>query len=251
MRAAREAGALLAERFGGPAKGLGTKTTPTDLVSDADRDAEAAVEGIIRSSRPHDALTGEEGLVATGSTGISWLVDPLDGTVNYLYGIPHWCVSVGASDQSGPLVGVIFDPSKDELFQVTRGGGAFVNGRPLAVTSCASLAEALIATGFAYDAERRALQAETTMPVASRARDLRRFGSAALDLAYVAAARYDAYFETGVQPWDIAAGALLVAEAGGRVTVVSAIGRDERTGIIASCAGVHAELLALLEVRPT
>lgn len=208
------------------------------------------VERIIRSARPDDTITGEEGLQARGSSGLSWLVDPLDGTVNFLYGIPHWCVSVACSDEHGALVGVIFDPCRGELFHALRGEGAWLRGRRVHASAQSDLAEALVATGFAYDAALRARQAEVTMPLASRVRDLRRFGSAALDLAWVSNGRLDAYFEAGVQPWDVAAGALLVAEAGGVATSVDRIGRDRRPGIIASNRQIHRQLRELLKIDP-
>lgn len=208
------------------------------------------VERIIRSARPDDTITGEEGLQARGSSGLSWLVDPLDGTVNFLYGIPHWSVSVACSDDRGALVGVVFDPSRGELFHAVRGGGAWLGDRRLAASDRSDLGESLIATGFAYDASLRARQAEVAMRLPALVRDLRRFGSAALDLAYVAGARYDGYFETGVQPWDVAAGALLVTEAGGAATPVDGIGRDRRPGIIASNRRIHRQLRDLLEIDP-
>lgn len=249
QQAATEAGKLLLERFALPATGVGSKTTSTDMVSDADRDAEAVLERTLRAARPDDAITGEEGLQAPGTSGLSWLVDPLDGTVNFLYGIPHWCVSVACSDERGALVGVVFDPCRGELFHAVRGEGAWLGGRRLAASDRSDLAESLVATGFAYDASVRSRQAEFAMRVPARVRDLRRFGSAALDLAWVAASRGDGYFETGVQPWDVAAGALLVTEAGGATTFVAGIGTDRRPGIIASNRHIHEQLRELLEIE--
>jgi myo-inositol-1(or 4)-monophosphatase len=234
------------QRWAGPATGVGTKTSPSDLVSDADRDAQAVVERIIRSARPDDAIVGEEDLASQGTSGLSWLVDPLDGTVNFLYGIPHWCVSVACSDADGPLAGVVFDPTRQELFHARRGGGAWLGERPLAVSACADIGSALVATGFSYDPRLRAQQAElaTRLPVLFR--DIRRAGSAALDLAYTAAGRVDGYFEVGVNPWDVEAGRLLVVEAGGVATRVDGIGVDERWGIVASGSAIHDRLVGLL-----
>ena len=213
--AAHAAGALLRERFRGPQTGIAAKSSSTDLVSDADRDAEALLTGMIRAARPDDALLGEEGAAASGSTGVRWLVDPLDGTTNYLWGIPHWSVSIAAVDDDGDLAAVVYDPSRDETFTATRGGGAFLGDRRLTLQPADDLAQALIATGFSYSSSERARQAAVLTRLLPAVRDIRRFGSAALDLAWVAAGRVDAYFETGLSPWDWAAGAMLVHEAGG------------------------------------
>nr|MBA2504753.1 inositol monophosphatase [Thermoleophilaceae bacterium] len=159
-RAAREAGALLLERFRGPASGVESKSTSTDPVSDADRDAEALLEELLRGERPDDGLLGEEGAGLEGSSGRRWVVDPLDGTVNFLYGHPLWCVSVAVEDAGGGLAGVIFHPPSGELFAAQRGGGATLDGAPMHVRVPASLASTLVATGFAYSAEHRAEQAE-------------------------------------------------------------------------------------------
>ena len=216
-RAARAAGALLRERFGGPAEGVDTKTTATDLVSDADRDAEALIRDMIAAERPDDALLAEEGTQERGNSGRRWVFDPLDGTVSYLYGYPHWCVSVAVEDEEGALAGVVFDPNRFELFAAARGEGATLNGEPIRVREAPPLEAALIATGFGYDAERRARQADVIRELLPRVRDIRRAGSAALDLSWLAAGRLDGYYERGLNPWDWAAGGLLVREAGGVV----------------------------------
>ena len=213
--AARAAGALLLERVGRPVGGLAAKSSRTDLVSDADRDAEALLVGMIRAARPDDAIVAEEGGGGEGRSGVTWVVDPLDGTINYLWAIPQWCVSVAARDAEGGLVGVVHDPSRGETFHARRGAGAWLNGERLTMRPGGPLGESLIGTGFQYRAEARARQAERLLTVLPAVRDLRRFGSAALDLAWVAAGRLDGYFETGLNPWDRAAGELIVAEAGG------------------------------------
>ena len=249
IEAARQAGALLLELRRSPAAGIRSKSSATDLVSEADERAEAAIVAAIRSKRPDDAIVAEEGSGAQGTSGVSWYVDPLDGTINYLYGIPHWSVSICCADADGALAGVVFDPSRDELFSSARGGGAQLGDRPLRVGDKGDLASALVATGFGYVAAQRVIQGRIIANVIGEVRDVRRFGSAALDLSYVAAGRYDAYFESVDKPWDWMAGAMLVREAGGRVIELqptdSAFPR-----IIASGPYVHDDLLALL-VRVT
>ena len=244
-KAAREAGALLLELRRSPATGIRSKSSATDLVSEADERAERAIVATIRRRRPDDALVAEEGSSAEGSSGVSWYVDPLDGTINYLYGIPQWSVSICCADTGGPLAGVVFDPLRDELFTAARGGGAHLAGRRLAVTDKRDLASALIATGFGYVAAQREAQGRIVANVVGEVRDLRRFGSAALDLSWVAAGRWDGYFESVEQPWDWMAGAMFVREAGGRVTLLDP--KDPAfPRIIASGPGIHDELVALL-----
>jgi myo-inositol-1(or 4)-monophosphatase len=214
---AREAGALLVERFGGPARGVDVKSTSTDMVSDADRDAEALIYGVLRAERPADGLLGEEGGHAPAESGRRWVVDPLDGTTNFLYGFPQWAVSVALEDGDGGLVGVVFDPVRREEFSAERGAGARLNGSPLVMASRGGLDSALIATGFGYDAERRSKQGSVLGGVLPRVRDIRRAGAAALDLCWLAAGRVDGYYERGLNAWDWAAARLVVEEAGGSV----------------------------------
>jgi myo-inositol-1(or 4)-monophosphatase len=244
-QAARDAGALLLELHRLPATGIRSKSSATDLVSEADERAERAIVTTIRKQRPDDTLVAEEGSSARGSSGVSWYVDPLDGTINYLYGIPHWSVSICCADAAGPLAGVVFDPLRDELFSAARGGGAHLGDRRLTVTDKRELASALLATGFGYGAAQRQTQGRIIARVLGDVRDVRRFGSAALDLSWVAAGRYDGYFESVENPWDWMAGALLVREAGGRVTQLDP--KDPAfPRIIASGPEVHDDLLALL-----
>ncbi len=212
---ARRAGALLLERFdGGGERALASKSSPTDLVSEADLASERLIRDALAQARPSDGFLGEEGGGEDGSSGLTWVVDPLDGTVNFLFSIPQWCVSVAVRDARGVLVGAIFDPCRDELFSATRDGPPLLNGAPIAPSDRAELATAMVATGLAYDADVRAAQAEVLARVIPRVRDIRRFGSAALDLAWTATGRYDAYFERSVKPWDIAAGTLICERAG-------------------------------------
>jgi myo-inositol-1(or 4)-monophosphatase len=218
LTAARAATAVLVRPRTGPPAGLETKTSATDMVSDVDREAEAAVSDVLARMRPDDAVLGEEGTVRTGKTAVRWVVDPLDGTTNYLFGIPQFSVSVAAEVEGRPAVGVVVHPSHGETWTALRNGGARLNGAPCRVASGrSSLPTALVATGFGYRSARREWQAEVARRVIPSVRDIRRFGSAALDLCWTAGGRYDAYYEWGLNPWDLAAGALICQEAGGRV----------------------------------
>jgi myo-inositol-1(or 4)-monophosphatase len=220
VEAATMAGALLAERVRhGAEQQISAKSTPTDLVSEADLASERAIRELLAERRPHDGFLGEESEREQGSSGLSWVVDPLDGTVNFLFGIPQWSVSVAVRDQRGTIAGAVYDPNRDELFSASRDGSALLAGpqgerQLLGGARGAQLATAMLATGFAYDAHVRAAQAQVLARVLPRVRDVRRLGSAALDLAWTAAGRYDAYFERTVKPWDIAAGALICERAG-------------------------------------
>jgi fructose-1,6-bisphosphatase/inositol monophosphatase family enzyme len=218
------------------------KSSATDMVSDADRAAEDAIAELIRRECPDDALLGEEGTAARGSSGRRWVVDPLDGTTNYLYGLPVWAVSVAVEDADGGVAGVVLDPTRDELFAAARGEGATLGGAPIRVRDGTPLEESLIATGFAYGAAQRAEQARVLQHVLPRVRDVRRAGAAAIDLAWVAAGRLDGYFERGLNPWDWAAGRLLVAEAGGAVADL----RGEPAGLVAAGSSLAGELMALV-----
>lgn len=212
--AASAAGRLLQERFGQPRRLVQAKGSPTDLVSDADRAAEALIRELLARRRPDDAVLGEEKGSAAGVSGLRWLVDPLDGTINYLFGIPQWSVSVACEDARGTLAGVVHDPLRGETFSATREGAPTLNGHQVEASTCQDLALAMVATGFAYDATVRMRQGEVATRVLGRARDLRRLGSAALDLAWTACGRFDAYYERDLKPWDRAAGALLCRRAG-------------------------------------
>jgi myo-inositol-1(or 4)-monophosphatase len=238
-RAARAAGEVLLSYFGQAAEGLSLKTSPTDPVSDADREAERVIREILLNDRPEDGLVGEEGSRIEGEHARRWIVDPLDGTVNFLYGLRAWAVSIALEDSEGLAAGVVFNPVDDECFSALRGEGAAMNGLPIRVTSCAGLDRAMVATGFSYEADRRREQAELLIGLLPRIRDLRRAGAAALDLAYVAAGRVDAFFERGLKPWDEAAGRLLVKEAGGVVEDLP----GEPHGVVAAAT---AELLGAL-----
>jgi myo-inositol-1(or 4)-monophosphatase len=229
-RAARAAGEVLLSYFGQAAEGLSSKTSPTDPVSDADREAERTIRQILLNDRPDDGLIGEEGSRSSPANGRTWIVDPLDGTVNFLYGLRTWAVSIALEDAEGAAVGVVFNPVDAECFTALRGGGAALNGQSIEVTGCPSLDRAMVATGFSYEADRRREQAELLVGLLPRIRDLRRAGAAALDLAYVAAGRVDAFYERGLKRWDEAAGRLLVREAGGVVEDLA----GEPPGVVAA-----------------
>ncbi|HEX4432906.1 MAG TPA: inositol monophosphatase family protein [Frankiaceae bacterium] len=220
LRIAREAGALLA---GGRADGAhvsvaATKSSPTDVVTAMDRASEALIVARLEELRPGDGLLAEEGSARASDTGIEWVVDPLDGTVNYLYGVPFWGVSIAARltreapDES--LVGVVHAPVLAMTWIGSRGQGATRDGTPLRGSAATALEQALVGTGFGYDAVRRSRQAEVLRRVLPRVRDIRRFGSAAVDLCLTAEGTLDAYFEQGLKPWDRAAGTLIAREAG-------------------------------------
>jgi myo-inositol-1(or 4)-monophosphatase len=245
--AARAAAAVLVDRFGDNVR-VSTKSTPTDPVSEADREAEAAIRSVLAASRPDDVVLGEEGgLDAQGTVAgaLRWVVDPLDGTVNYLFGIPHWSVSVAVEDGDGTLAGVVFDPLRDECFTAVRGGGATSNGLPITGSTRSELSTALVATGFAYDAAVRARQGELAARLLPLVRDLRRFGSAALDLAWTACGRYDAYYERAVQPWDRAAGVIICEQAGLSVVELDAA-PGLPAGVLVAAPGIVDELARLV-----
>jgi myo-inositol-1(or 4)-monophosphatase len=236
VRHAREGVALLA-----------TKSSATDPVTVADHAAEEAIRRVLGERRPDDAILGEEGGdLGGGTSGLRWVVDPLDGTVNFLYGHPQWCVSVCCEGRAG----VVLDPLRGETFSVVAGDVATLQEgdlppRRLRAREVASLGEALVATGFGYDAEVRREQAAIAAHLLPRVRDVRRAGSAALDLAWTAAGRHDAYFERGVKPWDIAAGAMLCEAAGLAVHRLEPSRRQDG-GILVAAPAIAEELLALV-----
>jgi myo-inositol-1(or 4)-monophosphatase len=231
-------------RFGQGASGVHAKSTPTDLASEADLAAERAIREVLGRVRPGDAILAEEG-GATGEGELRWIVDPLDGTINFLFGIPVFAVSVACEDASGTLVGVVFDPVRDECFAATRSGAATLNGAQIVGSSQDDLATAMVATGFGYDAAVRARQVAVLARVLPRARDIRRFGSAARDLAWCACGRWDAYYERGVKPWDVAAGALIARRAGLVVRDLVATDQDP-AGLVVAPAGIVDELYGLV-----
>ncbi|MCW2899603.1 MAG: inositol monophosphatase [Streptosporangiaceae bacterium] len=227
---AREAGRMLIDKR--PAHGpdvVQTKSSPTDIVTQMDHAAERLILERIRAVRPQDGFLGEEGGEHAGTTGVRWVIDPIDGTVNYLYDLPDWAVSIAAEIDGRTVAAAVDIPRRGETYTAVRGGGALVHiSLPAGVAAASttekphvntgvSLSQALVATGFGYAAERRAHQAEVLAGVLPKVRDIRRSGSCCVDLCSLAAGRVDAYYERGVQAWDIAAGTLIIEEAGGRV----------------------------------
>ncbi len=211
-----------------------------------DRASETFLVAELGRRRPDDGVLGEEGASRDGTSGVRWVVDPIDGTVNYLYGLPWYAVSVAAELNEVVTVGVVHNPENGELFCAVRGGGAWLNGRRLHCSDEAALGQALISTGFGYDADRRREQAGVAAALLPQVRDLRRMGSAALDLCQVAAGRLDGHYEQGLWPWDYAAGGLIAAEAGARVEGLrgAPAGRDS---LVAAGPRIFPELLSVLE----
>lgn len=195
---------------------VATKSSATDLVTALDRTAEETIVAGLAHRRPADAILGEEGAYREGTSGISWLIDPIDGTTNFVYGVPQWATSVAARDAAGTLAGVVYVPAMGEVFTAARGRGATLNGEPIVSSSCTDASLALVATGFGYQPEQRRRQAAILARVIGSVRDIRRIGSAAIDLCYAACGRVDAYYESGLNPWDVAAGELIAREAGCR-----------------------------------
>jgi myo-inositol-1(or 4)-monophosphatase len=213
---AEEAGALLLDGQARVRTIVETKSTGTDMVTEMDRASERLIVDAVLARRPDDGILGEEGADRTGTSGVRWVIDPLDGTTNYLYGFPSWGIAIGAEIDGVAVAGVVHDPVHGETFSAARGAGAWCGGRRLEVGGPPTLATALVGTGFAYDAARRAEQAAVLLDVLPRVRDVRRAGAAAVDLCWVAAGRLDAFFERGLAPWDWAAASVIVEEAGAR-----------------------------------
>ena len=242
-RIARDAGRLLVDRLHDTRTDVEAKTTPTDLVSEVDRASEALIVTALREQRPDDAILAEEGSNDAGTSGLRWVVDPLDGTINYLYRREGFTVSIAVEDAEGVLAGVVYDPQRDEEFAATRGGGAYLDGARLRCSAQTDLAHALVATGFSYRAGVRAEQADALPRVLPNVRDIRRLGAATLDLCAVACGRADAYYERGLAPWDLAAGGLVAREAGARVSVHGDL-------VVAAPPALYEPLLALLGEPP-
>lgn len=243
--AAREVGALLLDGLGRARALVDTKSTGTDMVTEMDRAAEARLLELLLGARPADGLLGEEGTDIVGTSGVRWVVDPLDGTTNYLYALPGFNVSVGAELDGQVVAGAVYDVIRGELFSASLGGGATRDGAPIRASDQAELPLALVATGFGYDPERRRRQAEVLVEVLPQVRDIRRFGAAAVDLCSVACGRVDAYFERGLAPWDLAAGGLIATEAGAIVTAFDG-GPVGAPDVIAAAPAISDALRALL-----
>jgi len=205
---------------GAVVRDIDTKSTPTDMVTEVDKASEALIVGTLLDGRPNDGVLGEEGSVDTGTSGVRWIIDPIDGTTNFIYGFPAYAVSIAAEIDGEIVAGVVHDVVHDETFTATKGGGAFCNGRRLQVAGPPTLATALIGTGFAYAPESRVQQSAILVRLLGCVRDIRRAGSAALDLCWVGLGRLDGYYEANLKVWDRAAGALVASEAGAWVDCV-------------------------------
>jgi myo-inositol-1(or 4)-monophosphatase len=243
--AAHAAAAELKQRYGRRQSGVRSKSGPTDLVSDADLAAEKAIRLVLAERRPDDRVLGEEG-GATGEGDLRWVVDPLDGTINYLYEIPAFAVSVACEDAAGTIAGVVIDPLRDEVFAATRSGEPTLNGSAIEVGERPdSLGMTMVATGFGYDPVWRARQAAVVARLLPQVRDIRRVGAAALDLVWNACGRVDAFYERGLNVWDIAAGALVCSRAGLEVREFPA-SDHERWGVMTAPPALADELYDLI-----
>ena len=199
-----------------------TKSSPTDLVSQVDKEAERLIVDRLRAARPDDALLAEEGSLSGGESGVRWVIDPLDGTTNYIYGYPAYAVSIAVEVDGETQVGVVLDSSSGRLYRAVAGHGAVCDGRLIRAREQTNLSRALVATGFSYDAAHRDRQGAVVAAALGRIRDLRRGGTAALDLCHIAAGHVDAYWELDLSPWDYAAGVLIAREAGAAVELAPA-----------------------------
>ncbi|WP_308466134.1 inositol monophosphatase family protein [Rathayibacter soli] len=251
-KTALTAGALIFKRRQQGVEVAASKTAPEDIVTFADRESEELIRSLLAKARPNDGFFGEEGAATGGSSGLTWVVDPIDGTVNYLYGIPAYAVSIAAVEGEpdtntwNALAAVVFNPAADELYTASAGAGAYLGSQRLTVPTGKTLSLALVGTGFSYDSARRALQADAVSHLISSVRDIRRIGSAALDLCSIASGRLDAYYEKGLKPWDHAAGALVAAEAGARVAGMHGVPAS-RALIIAAEPGLFDQLEPILD----
>ncbi len=249
---AEDAGALLLDGLGRARATVETKTSPTDVVTEMDRASERLIAERIAIARPQDGLLGEEGANTKSASGVTWIVDPLDGTVNYLYGMAPFAVSLAAEVDGEVKVGVVHDPVHGETFSAIKGHGAWLGGQLLVIRPLSGqtgeaprLATSLVATGFSYSLPRRNAQATAVAKLLGEVRDIRRCGAAAIDLCWVAAGRVDAYYESGIQKWDVAGGGLVASEAGGSVFELP--GRDGCLPVVvAARPGLEAELRELL-----
>lgn len=223
-----------------------TKSSATDMVTEFDKASETLIVNGILEVRASDAIIGEEGTDSAGTSGIEWLIDPIDGTTNFLYDLPGWAVSIAATSAKGTEVGVVYVPTTNELFTAVAGEGAFLNGQRLQCSDTDEVALALVATGFSYQVERRRTQARRVAAMLPRVRDVRRFGAAAPDLCYVAAGRVDVYFEQWLGAWDLAAGELIAREAGCRTGSLDA-GPARPDSVLAANPLLYPAMHALIE----
>lgn len=242
---AREAGALLLDGLATDRSVLDTKSSLTDLVTEWDRRSEALIVDGILAARPDDGVLGEEGTEIRGTSGVRWVVDPLDGTTNYLYGLAGFGVSIAAEVDGRVIAAAVNDPVRGELFTAARGGGSFCNDSPIGVSDADDLSTSLVGTGFAYESGTRRWQAEVLTTVLPLVRDIRRSGAAAVDLCSVACGRLDAHYEHNLAPWDLAAG-VLIAEEAGALAGDLADGRPSTVFTITASPDIFEDLRSLL-----
>ena len=242
---ALEAAALVRERARDGVEVAATKSSPVDIVTEADRASERLIYGRLLEARPGDGFLGEEGGSAESDSGVTWVVDPIDGTVNFLYGIPQYAVSIAATVGGESIAGVVVDVASGACYTATRGGGAFCDGRRLRVREEVPLGERLVLTGFNYLVDVRRVQAAAAARMLPEVRDIRRMGSCALDLCAIGAGRADAYVEEGVNAWDMAAGGLVATEAGARLEVRT--GAGGRPCVLCAPEAGFAEFESLVE----
>ena len=229
------------------ATGASSKSSPTDLVTEVDRNSEELIVSALLRARPDDGVLGEKGSSRAGSTGVTWVIDPLDGTINYLYGIEEFSVSIGARVDGRSIVGAVHNPVNGEMFAACEGEGATLNGRTLRLEpSGRTLAEALVGTGFTYVSKDRADQARMIPVILPAVRDIRRRGSAALDICAVACGRFDAFYEAWLRPWDLTAGEVVAREAGATVNLVEGLADGSSTVVVAA-PGLGGPLVELLK----
>jgi myo-inositol-1(or 4)-monophosphatase len=239
---ALKAGSLLVNR---PSKfDLDEKSGVFDFATQMDHESEKLIVGEILAARPNDGLIGEEGANRESKSGVTWVIDPIDGTVNYLYDIPGWCISIAAKDRDGGLAGVVYSPATQSLWKAHRGGGAFLNGNPIKCNDPVALNRALVGSGFAYDLEKRKIQAALIARLLPEIRDLRRLGACAVDMCHVASGSLDAYFEAGVNEWDYAAAGLIATEAGAMISIDTGIWNGEKNMVIVAGPALHPALSA-------
>ncbi|HRD09680.1 MAG TPA: inositol monophosphatase family protein [Candidatus Nanopelagicaceae bacterium] len=239
---ALKAGSLLVNR---PSKfDLDQKSGVFDFATQMDHESEKLIVSAILAARPDDGLIGEEGANRESKSGVTWVIDPIDGTVNYLYDIPGWCISIAAKDRDGGLAGVVYSPATQSLWKAHRGGGAFLNGNPIKCNDPVALNRALVGSGFAYDLEKRKIQAALIARLLPEIRDLRRLGACAVDMCHVASGSLDAYFEAGVNEWDYAAAGLIATEAGAMISIDKGIWNGEKNMVIVAGPALHPALSA-------
>lgn len=242
---AREAGDMaMRGRRSGPVT-ASTKSSSIDVVTEFDTASERLITDGLTSRRPHDGVVGEEGAEVHTTSGIVWHIDPIDGTTNFFFDIPLWAVSIGAVDDKGPVAGAVYIPGLGEMFSAARGKGAWVNDQPIRPRENSRISDALVATGFSYQIAQRPRHTHRVATMLNEVRDIRRLGAAAIDLCFVAAGRYDAYFEEGLNSWDLVAGQIIATEAGAIVTNFSGdIVTPQQ--VLASSPSLHQSMIELI-----